>query len=354
MSQTISIKQLFEQGIASLQAEHDAAEGGKVGTLRAGNTGILMGTGDIIGKCHRLTYLRMKGINVEDTPENREHMFAGGRGNEDIWVDVLKRSWPGPILRESEIPISWVTKNGVTVTGRPDIVLCENVPTHEVFQNGEKIGEAYTSKPVKGIELKLVSSIWTARDVGILLKPKTMHLMQAAHYAWQLGVPFELWYTSRADFAVGSGWEQKNFPRQGKPGSERLEYNDKGGIKKVLPFAQGFELDITDKGQLRYRPVPSSVNPDPRWEYSIITTDAIARYYEFVASMEANKDLGPRPKNLEADGQKGGYSPCDYCPLGAKNGNGLCDSKEGTGKGKDFDRWLTSVQQYSAKLSAKK
>jgi len=48
----------------------------------------------------------------------------------------------------------------------------------------------------------------------LLLEPKLVHLMQAGHYAWELGIPFQLWYTNRAEFAVGSGWEQKTIPAE--------------------------------------------------------------------------------------------------------------------------------------------
>jgi hypothetical protein len=334
---TVSISQLFDEGVRQLVAEHDAQEGGKVGTLRAGNTGLLTGDGRVVGKCHRLTYLRMKGINVEQIADNRELMFAGGRGNEDLWIDVLERSWPGPILRESEIPISWMTGNGVAVTGRPDIVLCKTDT------------DTLAAIPQKGIELKLVSSLWTARDVGFQMKPKMLHLLQAAHYSWKLGIPFELWYTSRADFAVGSGWEQKNFPKQGKPGSDRLEYNEKGGVKKVLPFVQGYELEWSDRGgeqdQLKYRMAPSAAVPDGKWTFTLITKKSIQDFYEMVARMGETKDLGPRPLNLDADGQPGGYKVCDYCPLGAKTGNGICDDWEDS-----WEKWFKAVEKHAATL----
>jgi hypothetical protein len=352
-NQTVSIKEVFDRGLQKLVAKHAETESTKVGTLRAGNTGLLLGDGRVVGKCARLTYLRMKGIEVEEPDASRELMFAGGRGNEDLWIDVLKEGWDGPILREEQIAISWQTTSGITVTGRPDIVLCAP-PAAE----GQTLGKTV---PVKGIELKLVSSLWTARDVGILLKPKMLHLLQAAHYSWQLGVPFELWYTSRADFAV-MGWAANNFPRVGEPGSQRCEYglyekgpyelNPKTGRKqmkkfrvsrevydrlpeekrvsdiiKVLPFAQGYELLWNSKDQLQYRPVMDDGSFGP-WTFTVITKKGIEEYYQLVAAIDSTQVLPARPVNLDADGQKGSYDPCNYCPLGKA---GTCDRAEKQG-----------------------
>lgn len=317
------IQKLFEQGTAALVDAHDELEKTKVGILRAGNTGLLLGDGRVVGKCARLTYLRYKGIQVERPDHNRELMFAAGRSNEDIWVDVLKAADPTlAIRREEEIPISWTTPSGVLVTGRPDIVI------------GHERDGAFV--PEVGIELKQASSLWTVRDVGIMMKPKMLHLVQGAHYSWQVGVPFELWYTNRTDFAV-MGWAQKNFPRPGEPGSERCEYNNKGEIKKVLPFVQGYELDWTSKDQLRYRPVG-----DGPWTYTMITKQAIIDYFDTVASMESKNELPPTPTNLEADGQKGGYSICGYCPLQA-----TCESFRGS----RVDEWTSEVQKNLSQVS---
>jgi hypothetical protein len=319
------IQELFERGTAALVAAHAEQEKTKVGILRAGNTGLLLPDGRVAGKCARLTYLRYKGITVEEADHSRELMFAAGRSNEDSWLEVLRAADPTLVIRrEEEIPISWRTPSGVLVTGRPDIVI------------GREVNGNFT--PEAGIELKQASSLWTVRDVGIMMKPKMLHLMQGAHYSWQLNIPFELWYTSRTDFAV-MGWAQKNFPRPGEPGSERCEYNEKGEIKKVLPFVQGYELEWTSKDQLRYRPVGGNAP----WVYTVITKQSIISYFETVATMEASDKLPPAPVNVEADGQKGGYSICSYCPLSA-----TCESYKGSSVSEWKQKVLTQVLKESS------
>jgi hypothetical protein len=316
------IQELFERGTAALVAAHAEQEKTKVGILRAGNTGLLLPDGRVAGKCARLTYLRYKGITVEEADHSRELMFAAGRSNEDSWLEVLRAADPTLVIRrEEEIPISWHTPSGVLVTGRPDIVI------------GREVNGNFT--PENGIELKQASSLWTVRDVGIMMKPKMLHLMQGAHYSWQLNIPFELWYTSRTDFAV-MGWAQKNFPRPGEPGSERCEYNEKGEIKKVLPFVQGYELEWTSKDQLRYRPVGGNAP----WVYTVITKQSIISYFDTVATMEASDKLPPEPVNVEADGQKGGYSICGYCPLSA-----TCESFNGSSVKEWTKEVLTKVSR---------
>jgi YD repeat-containing protein len=305
-----NILELFQAGITKLAKEHQEKEKDKVGILRAGNTGILMPDGAPVGKCTRLTYLRYKGIEVEEHSQSTHLMFASGFSNEDHWVDVLTSSYPHKILKEEEVPISWTTASGVLVTGRPDLVLLDS-----------------QEKPLLGIELKQASSLWTVRDM-LNQKPKTMHLMQAAHYSWKLGVPFELWYTSRAHFAVTSkeSWMLKQFPKQGQFGSQFCEYNPKGEIKKVLPFMQGYELAWDERGQLKARAIPQPGQQEQPWVFTIITQKGIENYYEKVATMEAKNELGKRPANLEADGSKSSFSICNYCPV-----QNVCDNWEKKG-----------------------
>lgn len=293
------VKDLFLEGIRHRIKEHDNKEAEKVGTLRGGNSGCITADNKLLGQCGRIAYLRAKGINPNPIEEERELMFAAGRSNEDTWLDALKRTWTGPILCEEDIPTSWKTQIGMAVTGRPDIVLCE--------------GE---NKPVLGIELKLVSSLWTARDILINDVPKMNHLVQAAHYSWQLEVPFELWYTSRADYHIGSGWERRVFKKG--LGLPMMETNDDGHPKKLTPFVAGFTMHW-DGDRLVYTSVQTG-----RSVQTLITQTGINKYYNQVADMDVTDKLPPRPEGVKGDGSKS-YSACDYCAL-----NSVCDKVTGT------------------------
>jgi hypothetical protein len=269
------VKSLYLKGLRDRIKEHDSREGTKLGTLRGGNSGIITDSGVAAGACGRLTYLRMKGVNPNPIEEERELMFAAGRSNEDTWLEALKRSWDGPILCEEDIPTKWETENGIPVTGRPDIVLLNN-----------------DNSPRLGIELKLVSSVWTARDILIEDKPKMNHLIQAAHYSWQLDIPFELWYTSRADYHIGSGWERNVFKKAINldHANKYVEVNDDGHPKKLTPFIAGFTLSWGDSGRLIYKSVQTNQSVE-----TIITKASIEKFYNSVAEIEETKQLPPRP-----------------------------------------------------------
>ncbi len=357
------IKKLFEDGLASRIAESEVAEGDKQGTLRGGNSGIYIAESDTVaGSCHRIAHLRSLGINLDKQGmADRELMFSAGRMNEDGWFEALSRTWDGPILREEEVSTYWETTNGTKVTGRPDLVLVDK----------------NTEQPVVGIELKLVSSLWTARDVLFEGKPKFPHLVQAAHYSWQLGVPFELWYTSRADFATNyianrvlPKYKSKNWYRISKyldfryyrkvisrngnaygkqiPKDEFLkaeaagEYGYKEGQVyvsplKILPFATGYVLNWdTDTGMLTY----TSTEEGAETMSTMISRDRIQEYYERISKISDSEWLGPRPLTLKGDGEKANYSICGYCPL-----KDTCDKYEKEG----YKTWLSEVKRLAKK-----
>lgn len=322
----LSTSSLFDAGIEALNEKARQEEGAKVGTLRGGSIGLAEKTDkgiEVSGTCPRQAMLRFFGVDIKELEDSstRNLMFAAGHTNEDSWIDVLSQAWPGKILREEEVPIKWTTPNGTLVSGRPDIVLAT--------EDG--------SQYVRGLELKLVSSLWTARTV-LNGEPKTGHLTQAAHYMWKLSeqagyeIPFELWYTSRVDWHV-MGWAQKHFPKHNTLNSEYCEYSkNKDGefeIKKVLPFIKGYELKFLQDGQLQFREVGGK-----KWVDTIITKSRIAMYYEQVELLAQSKSLGPRPVNLDYSGQKENWKQCDFCPL-AKT----CDEYEDKG----FEVWLSQI-----------
>lgn len=340
---------LLCKGLIQLQGEGDENEKTKQGTLRGGSVGIMLPDGSLVGKCARLSYLRMLGIRAEGSDAGRELMFAAGRTNEDSWYDLFLRSGIAPdrIRREGEVPILWTLPSGRVVTGRPDLVIGEWEPGRllvdpDYMETDERNGlvqysgrlPAYTEptwKPVRGIEFKLISSLWTGRDVVIKGEPKTPHLIQAAHYSWKLGIPFELWYTNRVDFAVSFG----KWPKEGEPGSEYLQYSE-GKALKLLPCVAGYELRWDAGGTLSYRRMLPGPAASP-WVQTIITQAGIQRYYETVDATEHTHRLPDRPTNLTPTGGDGSYSACKYCAL-----EQVCNKRE---KG-SLAEWTQAVKEW--------
>lgn len=333
MTELPSTLALIGAGIRAISLEHDKREQEKLGVLRAGNTGVLLDDGQVVGKCARLTYLRLIGVDADSDDPSREFMFAAGRTNEDSWIDLLQKAGVDRSLikREEEIPVSWRTKSGREVSGRPDLVLMK--------REMKQVRPDYMEErlvPERGLELKLACSLWTARDVALKGQPKTMHLMQAAHYAWQLDCPFELWYTSRVKYAIPFG----NFwPLQGQPGSEYLAYKQDGKPLKMIPFVVGYKLKWVG-GDLFYGRIEHD-GEVALWKKSIITKTGIINYYELVDDFALHggpqQQMPPRPVLLTPTGEPGSYSPCDYCPLSS-----VCDRHEQSG----VDKWQREVVQH--------
>lgn len=335
---TINISERLRAGRKAEQDKRAGDEIIKRGNLRAGMTGILAETGDVAGVCVRKSHLRQLGIELETPDENKLIMFELGFASEDITYEVLQRSLqPGEImLREEEIPIEWLTKNGTKITGRPDIVICtKSIPE---MGPGKQVnipvegGLNQLVQPILGLELKSVHSIWTARDVLFGGQPKLGNLAQAAHYMWKLDVPYKLIYKSYSQLGQSmSDWATKFFPQQGQPNSQYVDYNSKGGIKGLKQFEIVYDLMVDTKGRVCYK-----LEADTEWNRSIITTQDIERYYEFVSTMGETKTLGPRPMTIDAHGEKLNYKECAYCPVQKH-----CDAHESAG----YDTWLNEIRK---------
>jgi len=304
----------------------------KLGILRAGNSGIMSDSGNVAGSCHRVAHLRQLGIELDPPSPSSLIMFQVGTANEDIvYKDLLHTAAEDEVvLREEEIPISWMTSNGTQVTGRPDMVICRKEWTAD-----EKHGAQEKIVPVLGLELKSIASVWTTREVLVEGQPKLAHLCQAGHYMWKLGVPFRLIYKQYSIQAMPD-FAKKMMPRQGKPGSEYLEYNPKGEPKSVKPFEIIYELEY-QSGTLCYR-----IEGTTNWTQTIVRHEDIERYYEFISQMEKTQNLGPTPVTVGSDGKEKAYSNCGYCVL-----NNLCNPGRGV-KRLGYIEWLAQVRKFVA------
>jgi hypothetical protein len=314
--------------------KHKEEEAGKLGILRAGNSGIMSEAGDVAGACHRVAHLRQLGIEMEIPNDSLLIMFQAGITNEDIvYQDLLQTVEPDEvILRETEIPIRWSTNNSTLVTGRPDMVICKKIPCLD-----EKTGEvSYVNQPVLGMELKSVASVWTTRTVLIDGEPKFAHLTQSAHYMIKLGVPFRLIYKQYAIQAMPD-FAHRFFPREGSRGSEYLEYNSDGKPKSVRPFEVVYSLEFQD-GLLMYK---LEEQDDTHWKHTVISEQDIIRFYEFVSEMGPMKKLGPVPKTISPDGTDKSYSNCKYCPL-----QKACQSVKKLKGEEQYNSWIKEVDKF--------
>lgn len=332
----MNISQLLLDARLREREGHASQESGKLGTLRAGSTGMMDASGNVAGHCHRKSHLRSLGIELEQPSNDKLIMFELGIANEDVIVNQL-RSILGSdytILREEEIPIQWMTRNGTRVSGRPDIVIC----------TGDSLG---SMNPVLGLELKSVNSLWVARDVVFSGTPKTANLIQSAHYMWKLNIPYKLIYKNYGQLGqgmAGNEWIIKQFPRPGEPGSEFIEYSSKESkktgqtvhtIKHIKQFEIVYDLQFDKHGRLQYK-----LEAADKWVNTVIVRDDIERYFEYVSGMGGeNPDLGPRPLTINPQGEKLNWTDCSYCPL-----QKTCDQYESTG----YENWLNQVKKLNA------
>lgn len=308
-----NVKELIVNGIKLKQEENSLKDLSKTGTLRGGNSGCILEDGSVIGKCHRLSMLRSMGLQ-EPKPYSTQLMFDAGFANEDINLDDLHRTWPHGIKCEEEIPISWYTANGTKVTGRPDKVLHKD------------------ELPVEVIEEKQIVSIWSARDVVLKDTPKTDHVIQAAHYSWQLGVPATLVYTLRGNLhipPVKGGWFQRealeNIERFGE---EYIELKGPDFPFKFKPFIKQFQLEWR-YDRLYYRGFDD-------WVRTEVTTQGIESYYEKTSEMPTRRVLGPMLSDKDLCGNKA-KDLCQHCVLEEE-----CNSQQ---TDYDFDRFIDSAKR---------
>lgn len=307
----LNLLELMNLDDSQTEVRHDSEEEIKLGTLRGGNSGAVIPGGKIIGSCPRKALLRLRGIGKEPIKDGRSIMFEYGRENEVVWVRKLRNvldSLQFTIVEEGELQTSWETERGIAVTGTPDICIAN------------KEGEL-----LLGIELKHISSLWTAKAVTVELSPKVAHLVQSGHYMWQLGIPYKLAYTCDVDFQSPM-WPNLKFPEEGEEGSEHLLYNPTGRVVKILPHRTVYDLKFSGEGKLCYR-IEGREGP---WTTTIISIEGIRNYYELIDRDNRSNSLPPRPSNLDALGGKTSFNLCDvkYCHLSevcGKCGDSLAD-----------------------------
>ena len=298
----ISVIDVFNEGRKKLNEKHREGDADKVGILRGGNSGCMVGD-IVIGKCHRKSLARLEGIQ-KPVDEESNNIFDAGYLNEEVWDRNLTIGWDGPIKREEEIPGEWTTSNGVKVTFRPDAVLGK----YEGYdEEGDEI-----FVPKVGLEYKVIVSDSSATGKYYEDRPATENLIQAAHYSYKMGIPFILVYAYHSIAAV-PWWAKKRFAIPSH-------------VRKIKPFKLEYKLGW-DEGKLFY------LTGDGTRVETNITTEGIDEYYALVADMKSDQDLYTLFKNKEYDGKDSPFSMCDYCEFQT-----ACDSTN------DYKTWLDKIR----------
>jgi hypothetical protein len=327
----INLKDLLERDDKASNLEHATESKKKLGDLRVGNSGIMMPDGNFAGSCQRRTFLRLKGVDIP-APADRAVMFEFGRINEVILIDKLKRALGATftITGDDVNTVSWETRSGRAVTGRPDIVLAKSDGT-----------------PLLVIEAKMCGSLGTVRDCRFGNSPKLAHICQAAHYGWKLDVPIKLIYIQCVDYATQM-WPSnvKEYPKPGQPGSEQIDYTEKEiGAKgkkeivmmpkKIKPGRTVYDVVIEENGEVRYR----LENGKGACTSTCVTIDGIVEFYEHVDSIESTQVLGPRPLSVDVKGNFLQWDNCNYCSC-----KPFCDEFE-----TKIDIWFNKIKEANDK-----
>ena len=311
----MKLKDLLDKASKAELAERQEHAASKKGVLRAGNSGALMENGDVVGECHRKTLARTMGLEAETIPgASTQGFFALGMAHE-LWVaDRIKNVLPEGhvMLQEEECPTEWFTsgKIKIPVTGRPDIVICEEVKSLDTSKSG--FHEIITAKPVFGIELKALAADNSA--AGVLLQgPKTAHLLQSMHYMLKLSLTsYSLFYSFFGSVPM-PWWAKKQHGLDNKA--------------KLEPFRKEYHLEINAKGFLTFADEEGSV------QETVLTEETLTNFYELVADMMDKRTLFRRPSDKDHFGKMLPYSGCNYCKH-----KEACDSYED-----NFDRWCDEL-----------
>jgi len=288
----------LKEGQEIINQRRAAQEAEKVGQFRGGNSGFVV-NGEIRGKCPRATLLRFLGVN-EQHNFSKQLMFRAGELAEQITLPMVQASWSGKILTQQEAATKWILerqgKDGIAVTGSPDIVLADE-----------------TGKPEYGIECKNIMSYWTMDSVGPWGKfkqgkpePKPDHVVQAAHYAWQLNVPYFIVYTNTVN------WQVMTKGMTGLAGYDEYVTRNGSRVYRVEPFVMIFAVTINDKGQVR---VTNTLTGQVM--STDITVQGIKDYYKIIIDSLDREELPPRMVNRDLSGTMLEWSMYDpkYNPL---------------------------------------
>jgi hypothetical protein len=291
----LNVRKLLEAGYEALAKAHAEKEKKVKGHPRVGSIGCVA-NGEVYGVCHRIAHARQLGLEVPPE-QHTEIMWKAGEAVEHTWQRLLEASgFKGTVLSQDEVNHK-IEGVPLAVLGHPDLKLLED-------ESGEQLG----------IELKGIFGSSTAVQVFFECRPKNENLIQSAAYAYFLGIPYELWYTSSSWISLAP-WDKKTY-----------------GVSNIKPFHRGFKLEWRDD-VLFYKD-----ETQEEWVETCVSVEGILEYYRLVEEMKTG-DLGPRVNATYINGKPnkwGEQANCGLCEFKAS-----CDQYDGD---KDYQAWLDSIR----------
>jgi len=257
MSFSEKIYALLNKGFEEMQERRRIEEDQKEPALRGGNSGAMLPDGTIIGGDPRIAVLRYLGI---ETPVDfdLQLLFHAGLLNEEAVAELLEMSG-AKFKREEDCPVEWMTKNGSSVTGRPDF------------------GELEIDGKKGGIELKAILGNWSAVKYAHFgyAKPKPDNVCQGAHYFFKSGADFwVLMYISRSHTSFYVGADKLKDP------NHRALKMNKGKAVGAKPFMSIYEMQKGEDGFIYMD-----------GKKTVIDEASIDRYYEYVYDCIRNEKV---------------------------------------------------------------
>ena len=290
---------------------------GKEENLRGGSTGArIQGThGPVsIGCCPRKAQLRVLGVE-EPFGLSKSFMFQGGHGSEEYLNKSLEAAWKEQdpqnlFFPEGIVGVRWSTASGRPVTGTPDGLFAAPAGDHVAL--------------LKGIEAKCMSSGFTLINSVLKEKPNTSHLLQAGHYAWQLGIPFDLVYISRVNF--GLHYWMKGMIKDLEP-HPCYQFAENGEHFAFSPTEAVYQIEWHNDRLVYHTPQGNRIETH-------VKTGDIRAFYDHVDQSLNDKTLADKGSSKDILGDTA-YLPCKYCPH-----NQHCPSVPNGASGDAYEAWL--------------
>ena len=257
--------------------------------------GTVLPDGNTIGECPRKAILRYLGIKTSAISTAKSVMFEGGRLNELVWEQKLKRVHSGIVWAGDEKPNDPRIVSDGNLIGHVDVLLCDS-----------------SGKIETGIELKTVCSLWTAVSVFVEKQPKLEHLIQSGLYMKLLGLSeYKLAYTQYVNYYS----PEYDFIAQKVNGQfgefiESKTHKKKEIPKNFLSRRKIYDVKLDFRGYVDFKEEHGEET-----KYSPIDVSTCQKYIELCETAINDNSLPAPSLALDCLGNKCNYKKCQYCDL---------------------------------------